>query len=52
VNRFLFLIGVGVGCRSVSTDLATDMQILVDGCLFRLHKVAAKIFLWFASIKN
>uniref|UniRef100_A0A0E0BWQ5 NPH3 domain-containing protein n=1 Tax=Oryza meridionalis TaxID=40149 RepID=A0A0E0BWQ5_9ORYZ len=24
--------------RSVSTDLATDMQILVDGCLFRLHK--------------
>ncbi|KAF0913063.1 hypothetical protein E2562_020218 [Oryza meyeriana var. granulata] len=24
--------------RSVSTEVATDMQILVDGCLFRLHK--------------
>uniref|UniRef100_A0A0D9W686 NPH3 domain-containing protein n=1 Tax=Leersia perrieri TaxID=77586 RepID=A0A0D9W686_9ORYZ len=24
--------------RSVNTEVATDMQILVDGCLFRLHK--------------
>ena len=27
--------------RSVYTEVATDLEILVDHCLFRLHKVDA-----------
>jgi hypothetical protein len=28
-----------IGSRSVYTEVATDLEILVDRCLFRLHKV-------------